>query len=139
LHDPKYPEFKTNYDRIHRRYARRIEANRKAYPKSNAYNLTLIGQFTGILTHNVNEQRLKEIRDMIPDILIIDGLADKIIDPSCSKYLETQLEAQAVYAPKAGHNILDEAEELALKAAAMIVDAGEKRWKRMDWLLEREP
>lgn len=95
-----------------------------------------MGQIAACLTHNCTAASLAKIGEIIPDILVITGDEDKLIDPKCSEeiYNETSLRGQrqsiikVIYKGK-GHALPAEAEVEYHEAFDAIMEAGDLRWK----------
>lgn len=94
-----------------------------------------IGQIAACLTHNCSFTSLAKIGEIIPDILIITGDADKLIDPRCSDEMYDEISIRGsrksiqkvVYRGK-GHALAAEMEKDYHKKFETIINAGEARW-----------
>ncbi|KAF0544476.1 alpha/beta-hydrolase [Gigaspora margarita] len=62
-----------------------------------------IGQIAACLLHYVSPMRLQQIRDSIPQILVITGSWDNFVRPNNSFYLAEQLQADFEYWEGCGH------------------------------------
>lgn len=125
----KSPNGQTNRERIYDIVINR--ANKQPSPGLSGQT----GQIAACLTHNCSAASLAKIGEIIPDILIITGDKDKLIDPKCSEeiYHETTLYGErksirkVVYAGK-GHALPAEAEVKYQKEFDSIMAAGDSRW-----------
>lgn len=124
------PDGQTNRDRIYDIMMTRAQ-------KQPAPGLSgQMGQIAACLTHECSAASLAKLGEIIPDLLIITGDKDKLIDPKCSDeiYNETSLRGErksikkVVYAGK-GHALAAEAEVEYHKEFEAIMSAGNTRWK----------
>lgn len=94
------------------------------------------GQLAACLTHNCSFPSLLKIGEIVPDILIIAGDADKLIDPKCSEELYTEISdrgtrksVRKVVYPNKGHALAAEADKEYHAEFEAIMRAGNERWK----------
>ncbi|KAJ3270014.1 hypothetical protein HDV01_000725 [Terramyces sp. JEL0728] len=123
-HDERYPEFKTNRERLGTGLKERME-------KSKAPGLkTLVGQGMAVRTHNISKVRLEKIGKEIPDIVALSATADVMIDPECTRYLGETIPCKTVFLKNKGHNIIAEGELETCRELEINIANGEKRWAK---------
>ncbi len=88
----------------------------------------LMGQSLAIRTHHVSSERLKKLGQEVPDIAIVAGQDDKMIDPQCSVHLGKHLAVPAHILEGKGHIIILEAELDTIRHMEAVINAGEARW-----------
>lgn len=99
-----------------------------------------VGQIAACLTHDCSHQALSTIGDIIPDVLVITGQADKMIDPQCTEVIyremsgagfsgePTKKSVKKVVYPKKGHGLAVEAYREYHEAFEQNMSAGNARW-----------
>lgn len=96
-----------------------------------------VGQIAACLTHNCSFASLAKISQNLPDILVITGDTDKLIDPKCSEELYRELSVngerknvrKVVFRNK-GHALMVEAEDEYFREFEATMDAGNLHWNR---------
>ncbi|KAJ3259116.1 hypothetical protein HK103_003003 [Boothiomyces macroporosus] len=122
--DERYPEFKTNRERISAGLKNRMEKTKVPGLK------TLFGQGMAVRRHNVSKERLVAIGKEIPDIIALSATADVMIDPECTTYLGQTIPCKTVFFTSKGHNIICEAELETCRELEANFANGEKRWAK---------
>lgn len=101
-----------------------------------------VGQIAACLTHNCSHESLSKIAEAVPDVLVITGENDKMIDPRCSDVIykemsgkgipedTTKSSVKKVVYPKKGHGLAMEAYTEYHKAFEQNIEAGDSRWKQ---------
>ena len=99
-----------------------------------------IGQILACLTHNCSHENLSKIAKYVPDVLIITGGKDKMIDPACTEIIyremsgagfsePTKSSVKCVRYPSKGHGLMMEAYFEYHKEFEANIAAGNKRWQ----------
>ncbi|KAH9930995.1 Alpha/Beta hydrolase protein [Fomitopsis serialis] len=94
------PQGRTNLELQAEEYRRRIEVTRPQKP------LGALSQMAAAISHNVSPERLRNISESIPKVLIITGDQDNLVPPSSSRYIKEHMpEAELVEWEDVGHGI----------------------------------
>ncbi|BFZ55109.1 hypothetical protein PYCC9005_002148 [Savitreella phatthalungensis] len=127
----KYPDYDTNADRVFTQlFSRAVQMQSPSISGQ-------IGQILACITHNCSFRDLASIGGHVPDILVVTGMRDALIDPTCSDVLYRELslngQRQGIrnvrYATK-GHALMVEAEEEYHKELEQLFAAADKRYGR---------
>ncbi|PIL23842.1 hypothetical protein GSI_13593 [Ganoderma sinense ZZ0214-1] len=98
--NPDDPEGRTNHETETIAYQQRIAVTRPQ-PFIGA-----ISQMAAATTHYVSPERLRKISSSIPEVLIVTGDIDNLVDPSNSRHLKADMpEAEFIVKEGAGHGI----------------------------------
>jgi len=94
------PQGRTNLELQAIEYRRRFEVTRPQKP------LGALSQMAAAISHNVSPERLRNISESIPKVLIITGDQDNLVPPSGSRYIKEHMpEAELVEWEGVGHGI----------------------------------
>lgn len=128
-HNPEYPEYRTNRERIFTiLYSRALTMG--VPPMSGQ-----VGQIAACLTHDCSFKDLALIGQRVPDVLVISGTLDHLIDPACSKTLYRELSLngerksiKSVFFEGKGHALPTEAEVEYHNEVERIIAAADRRY-----------
>ncbi|KAJ3259117.1 hypothetical protein HK103_003004 [Boothiomyces macroporosus] len=123
--DARYPEYKTNRERVFATLKYRMQRTRAP----GIY--TFLGQGLAVKTHYVSKERLNAIGKEIPDCVAIAGTKDVMIDPACTKELGDHLNCKTVFLEDKGHVIISEADLETCKELEENFTNAEKRWAKL--------
>ncbi|CAG8543059.1 6662_t:CDS:10 [Ambispora leptoticha] len=89
-----------------------MEELRRQIQLTNPTTLTgSVGQIAAVLSHGVSRERLIQIRENIPRILVITGTWDNLVNPKNSYYLGEELQADLQIFEGSGHALPTEQAE----------------------------
>ncbi|KAJ3273284.1 hypothetical protein HDV01_004642 [Terramyces sp. JEL0728] len=100
---------------------------------------TIFGQSAALRTHNVDNERLREIGKCIPDTVVIGAEEDKLIDPESSNHLAQYLDCKSVIVKGKGHAIIMEGRDEAVNEMIQVFELGNKRWFLYEDFPETDP
>ncbi|BFZ60201.1 hypothetical protein YB2330_001225 [Saitoella coloradoensis] len=128
-HDPRYPEYKTNRERIVQSMVTRF-----AYLPKQPTHATL-SQGLACLSHNVPTSILSAIAKAIPDIVACTGTDDQLINPMCTDLLIEGFGGEREGVRKvifegAGHAVVEERDEEYNKMVEELIKRAENRYER---------
>ncbi|KAJ3270015.1 hypothetical protein HDV01_000726 [Terramyces sp. JEL0728] len=123
--DPRYPEYKSNRERVFETLKYRMQRTRAP----GIY--TFLGQGLAVKTHYVSKERLNHIGKEIPDCVAITGTNDVMIDPACTRELGDYLDCRTVFLEGKGHVIVSEADLETCKELELNFVSGEQRWAKL--------
>ena len=104
-YNEKYPDYKTNRERVFTEFMYRIERIPPVRVKS------FIAQLAACLTHSVSKSKLAKIGLNIPHILVVTGTKDMMIHPRNTDFLATHLNARKLILKGKGHGLTIESEK----------------------------
>jgi pimeloyl-ACP methyl ester carboxylesterase len=112
-HDPNYPEFATNKDRMWDLFKLRWNSEPPLSLKAR------LGQGLAVQTHHCTTEKLLTIKQSVPYILSIAAEGDNIIDPECTVEYCKVLGIEPVIFSERGHGVIEDSEKEILE----LIDA----------------
>ena len=103
-YNSKYPDYKTNRERVFSDFMFRLDRLPKCPLRS------FVGQLLACITHHVSKQQLSKISLNIPNIIVATGTLDMMIHPQNTDYLATHLGAKKLIFEGKGHGLTIESE-----------------------------
>ncbi|KAI8902952.1 Alpha/Beta hydrolase protein [Globomyces pollinis-pini] len=125
--NPRFPQYKSNLD-----YAISDMLARMNDGSPLPGLPTFVGHGLAVLTHNVSNNDLIKLGIHIPEILIITGELDKMIDKDCSRLLAKHTGGKCFILEGKGHGIMLEADDVVNAEMVKIIDEGERRWSNIN-------
>jgi pimeloyl-ACP methyl ester carboxylesterase len=113
-YNPKYPDCRDNRERMYKILEHRL----RVVPKPSFK--TFFGQGLAVKTHNVKPQELEIIGKKIGHVLVLTGMKDMMIEPSCSLELAKHIGAKLVTLESRGHGLPLESEEEVIKELELL-------------------
>ncbi|GAO49336.1 hypothetical protein G7K_3487-t1 [Saitoella complicata NRRL Y-17804] len=128
-HDHRYPEYKTNRERVVQSMVTRFTF----LPKQPTH--ATLSQGLACLSHNVPTSNLRAIAEAIPDIVACTGTDDQLINPICTDLLIEGFGGEREGVRKiifegAGHAVLEERDEEYNKTVEELIERAENRYGR---------